>query len=154
MKRIALAICLTALSACAPQEAATTEAAREDGLTTLSITTESGRHDYLVEVARTSEEQARGLMYRQEMARDRGMIFPFSSVRPASFWMKNTYIPLDIVFYTPDMTVESVAANTIPLSTQPYSSLGPVGGVLELNGGEAARIGMKPGDRISVDLEN
>ena len=124
-----------------------------EGLIPLSIETATGSHDYLVEVAVTAEDQARGLMFRQKMAPDRGMIFPHDPPRPAAFWMKDTYLPLDMIFITADGHVESVAADTVPLSTQSYRSQGPVAAVLELNAGEAARIGLRPGDRISYALD-
>src|SRR3546814_8813426 len=116
------------------------------------VTGNEQRHDYKVEVARTAEEQARGLMYRRSMATDHGMLFPFSPPRQATFWMANTYIPLDMVFISPDGTIESIIANAKPKSTRMRPSLGRVSAVLELNGGEAARIGAKAGDRVIYDL--
>ena len=105
-------------------------------------------HRYVVEIARTPEEQARGLMYRRSMPRDRGMVFPMEPPRPASFWMSNTYIPLDIIFIGPDGAVLNVGHGK-PLSLQTVESLGPAAAVLELNAGEAARIGLKPGDKVA-----
>lgn len=146
---------LAALSACTPTSD-TSEVAQktaEAGLVPLAIVSDSGRHEYRVEVARTPQEQAQGLMYRQTMAQDRGMIFPFSPPRQASFWMQNTYLPLDMIFLTQDGRIESIAADTVPMSTQPYRSQGPVAAVLELNAGEAARIGAAPGDKVIYDLD-
>ena len=140
-------------AACGQTEPFPRAAERPDGLIPLSIETATGSHDYLVEVARTAEEQARGLMFRQKMAPDRGMIFPHDPPRPAAFWMKDTYLPLDMIFITADGRVESVAADTVPLSTQSYRSQGPVAAVLELNAGEAARMGLRPGDRVSYMVE-
>jgi len=113
------------------------------------ITTSDGRrHSYKAEVARTPEEQARGLMYRRSMPRDVGMLFPFSEPRVASFWMRNTYLPLDLLFISPDGRVLNVGRGR-PLDETPIESDGPAAAVLELNQGEAARIGVKPGDRVS-----
>jgi uncharacterized protein len=113
------------------------------------IVTANGRtHRYTAEVARTPEQQARGLMYRRTMPRDVGMLFPFPEPRRASFWMMNTYLPLDIIFISPQGRVLNVGEG-VPLSEATVESAGMAGAVLELNRGEAARIGLKPGDRIS-----
>lgn len=121
----------------------------------LTIVTNDGkRHGYTVEVARTSDEQARGLMYRRSMPKDAGMIFPFAAPRPATFWMHNTYIPLDMVFLLADGRIESILADVPPLNEAQRSSLGPVAAVLELNAGEAARIGATPGDLVEYDLRD
>ena len=122
------------------------------GTIPLQIVTDSGTREYRIELAITPEEQARGLMYRQEMEADAGMLFPYDPPRSASFWMRNTYIPLDMIFIAPDGSIESVASNTIPLSTTPYPSRGPVKAVLELNGGEAERIGARAGDQVIYTL--
>jgi uncharacterized membrane protein (UPF0127 family) len=127
----------------------------DDGLqrTTLTIVTLDGaRHDYQVEVAQAADEQAKGLMYRREMERDRGMIFPFRPARPASFWMANTYIPLDMIFIREDGRIESIIADVEPLSENQRRSLGQVAAVLELNAGEAARIGAHAGDTVEYDV--
>lgn len=139
------------LAACA--QAAPRETGSDAALLPIRVVTGSGEHRYMVEVARTPEEMARGLMYRQEMAQDRGMIFPHDPPRRASFWMKNTYLPLDMIFIGTDGRIESVAADTVPLSTSSYSSQGPVAAVLELNAGEAERIGAEPGDRVLYNLQ-
>ncbi len=141
----------TWLMACAPTADADTGRAA-DGTIGLSIVTADGTHDYRVELAITGPEQAEGLMFRQEMAPDRGMLFPFDPARPAAFWMRNTYLPLDMIFIAPDGTIESIAADTTPLAEQSYRSQGPVKAVLELNAGEAARIGAKAGDRVEYVL--
>ena len=87
-------------------------------------------------------------MFRTRMARRAGMLFPMSPPRVAAFWMENTLIPLDIVFIGPDRAVLNVAANAVPKSRDLLGSFGPVGAVLELNAGEAARIGLTPGDKV------
>jgi uncharacterized protein len=115
----------------------------------LTITSTNGRtHRFVVEVARTPEEQATGLMNRQSLAPDRGMLFPYETPRPASFWMKNTFIPLDLIFVRPDGTIARIEANTVPLSLDPVPSLEPVTAVLEIAGGRSAELGIQPGDRV------
>ena len=90
-----------------------------------------------------------GLMNRQSLAPDRGMIFPYDPPRPASFWMKNTLIPLDMIFVRPDGTIGSIAANTVPLSLDPVPSGEPVAAVLEIAGGRSAELGISAGDKVS-----
>jgi uncharacterized membrane protein (UPF0127 family) len=115
----------------------------------LTVTTAAGKvHRFTVEVARTSEEQAQGLMNRQSVAPDAGMIFPMSPPRPASFWMKNTLVPLDMIFVSPEGRISSIEENTVPLSLEPVMSTEPVSAVLELAGGRSAELGIKAGDRV------
>jgi hypothetical protein len=105
-----------------------------------------------LEVARTPEEQAMGLMYRTSLAPDRGMLFAFNPPRPVSFWMKNVSIPLDMVFLR-NGEVKAIAANVPPCTTTPCPSYGPeiaIDQVIELRGGRAAELGLKVGDRVSV----
>jgi len=118
----------------------------------LTVVTASGRHVFQVEVMRTPEQRARGLMFRRFMPADRGMLFDFEQTAPVSMWMQNTYIPLDMVFIRADGTVARIAEQTEPLSTRTIPSGEPVLSVLEVNGGVAARIGLKPGDRIEHPL--
>lgn len=120
--------------------------------TKLTLEADRGRHKYSVEVAATPEQQERGLMFRTRMAANQGMIFPFAPPRPASFWMENTILPLDIVFIGADSRVLNVAANAKPYSRDLIQSAGVAAAVLELNAGEAARIGLKPGDRVRYTL--
>ncbi len=116
----------------------------------LTVTGTDGRaHRFTVEVARTPEEQQQGLMNRQSLAPDRGMIFPLEVTRPASFWMKNTLIPLDIIFVRGDGTIANIEANTVPLSLEQVVSAGPVDAVLELAGGRAAELGITAGARVA-----
>ena len=114
----------------------------------LTIRSAGKKHRFTVEVARTFEEQATGLMNRQSLAPDRGMIFPFDEQRVASFWMKNTLIPLDMVFVRSDGSIANIEANTVPLSLEPVYSAEPVAAVLEIAGGRAAELGIKPGDKV------
>ena len=156
--RTILFAALAALAACSPmaadagQQASTAASARhsESGLEVVPLTMVSanGRHAFRVEVARTSAEQAKGLMFRTAMGANEGMIFPMDPARQASFWMKNTVISLDLVFIGPDRRIESIAANAVPYSLSPIPSKGNVSAVLELNGGRAAQLGLAPGDRV------
>ena len=114
----------------------------------LEIVTASGRHMFAIEVMRTDEERGRGLMFRRFMPADRGMLFDFKTEQPVLMWMKNTYIPLDRIFMSRNGTVTHVAANTEPMSERTISSGPPAFAVLEVNAGVAAKIGLKPGDRV------
>ena len=105
-------------------------------------------HRFTVEVARTAEEQRVGLMNRQQLAPDRGMVFPFAEQRVASFWMRNTLIPLDMIFIRADGTITNIEANTVPLSEEPVMSYEPVTAVLEIPGGRSAELGIKAGDTV------
>jgi uncharacterized membrane protein (UPF0127 family) len=107
-----------------------------------------------LEVTKTPEEQAMGLMYRTVLADDRGMLFSFSPARTVAFWMKNCKISLDMIFLR-DGVVRTIAANSPPCSAEPcptYSSKTPTDQVIELRGGRAAELGVKVGDRISVNF--
>jgi len=114
----------------------------------LTIRTATGRHNFTVEVAATPDEQAMGLMFRRSLAPDKGMIFPYDPPQDVAFWMKNTLIPLDMVFIRADGHVARIAANTVPMSLDPVPAGEPVAAVLEIAGGRAAQIGLKPGDVV------
>jgi uncharacterized membrane protein (UPF0127 family) len=109
--------------------------------------TETGEHSFDIEVMTTFGERAKGLMFRRSLPANSGMLFVYDRPQPATMWMKNTYIPLDMVFIAQDGTVHRIEANTEPFSTALISSEGDIVAVLELNAGEAARIGLKRGDR-------
>jgi uncharacterized membrane protein (UPF0127 family) len=116
----------------------------------LTITDAKGKaHKFIVEVARTPDEQAHGLMDRQSLAPDRGMIFPYQPAQPVAFWMKNTLIPLDMVFISPGGKILRIEANTVPLSLEPVGSGDAVEAVLELNGGRSAELGIAAGDLVT-----
>jgi uncharacterized protein len=127
-----------------------TEARAPSGLqlAPLTIRSSNGTHRFTVEVARTPDEQATGLMNRQSLAPDAGMIFPFDQPQILTFWMKNTLIPLDMIFIRADGTIARIAANTTPQSLEPVSSGEPVAAVLELRGGRSAELGIREGDRV------
>jgi hypothetical protein len=114
----------------------------------LEIVTSTGRHAFQVEIANNDASREHGLMDRRYMAPDHGMLFEFDREAPVSFWMKNTYIPLDMIFIAPSGVVTHIAANAEPLSERVIPSGGPCVAVLELNGGMAASIGLKVGDSV------
>ena len=120
-------------------------------VTPLTIKSDEASHAFTVEIAATEEEIRQGLMFRESLAADAGMLFDFGEVRPASMWMKNTLIPLDMIFIRADGTVRTVHANAIPHDTKSIPSGGPVQFVLEIPAGRAAEIGLKPGDRLAHD---
>ncbi len=122
--------------------------ARAQALEPLTVVTSSGRHVFQVEVMRTPDERAKGLMYRQFLPRERGMLFDFGRVEPVAMWMQNTYISLDMFFIAADGRIVRITERTEPLSTRTLPSGEPVLGVLEVNAGVAEAIGAKAGDRI------
>jgi uncharacterized protein len=117
-------------------------------LDSLEIVTATGRHAFQVEIADNDATREHGLMDRRYMAPDHGMLFEFDREEPVSFWMKNTYIPLDMIFIAPSGVVTHIAANAEPLSERVIPSGSPCIAVLELNGGMAASIGLKVGDKV------
>ncbi|GMR15091.1 MAG: DUF192 domain-containing protein [Gammaproteobacteria bacterium] len=121
-----------------------------------SPSVEVGGKRFSVEIADTPQKQALGLMYRDEMPADHGMLFIFPNEAPRSFWMKNTRIPLDILYFDKDLEMVSAALDTQPcrVSRCPaYPSTAPAMYVLELNAGTAAELGIGPGDRMTVQLD-
>jgi uncharacterized membrane protein (UPF0127 family) len=118
------------------------------GTGTLVLKTETGDHNFTIEVATTREEQALGLMFRRSLPENAGMLFIYQQPQPAAMWMKNTLIPLDMVFIAPDGKVLRIETNTEPFSTAVIPSEGTVSAVLELNAGQADRIGLKRGDKV------
>ena len=115
----------------------------------LEIVSKSGVHTFTVEMALTPEEQAKGLMFRRELPEGEGMLFDFHHEQPASFWMKNTYVSLDMIFIRGDGTILKIAENTVPLSEALVQSGGPVRAVLEVVAGTARKLGIAPGDRVA-----
>ncbi len=124
------------------------DCALAEGLEKLEIVTATGVHAYQVEIANTDASREYGLMNRRFMARDHGMLFEFDRDAPQSFWMKNTYIPLDMIFISRTGIVTNVVANAEPLSERTIPSGPPCAAVLELVGGAAAAIGLKVGDKV------
>jgi uncharacterized membrane protein (UPF0127 family) len=144
---------VAALLGCSPQapaQNAPIDQGAQTGLAKvpLTITSANGIHHFTVEVAATADQQERGLMFRHVVGPDEGMIFPYDPPVPASFWMKNTLVPLDMIFIRADGTIARIAANTVPLSLDPVPAGEPVAAVLELRGGRAAELGIREGDRV------
>jgi uncharacterized protein len=120
----------------------------------LEIVTKTGVHVFSVEMATTEEEKTTGLMYRKDLADGKGMLFDFSPEQEVSMWMKNTYIPLDMIFIRADGRILRIAENTEPLSTKIIPSRGLAKGVLEVIAGTAQKYGIAPGDRVAHPLFN
>jgi uncharacterized membrane protein (UPF0127 family) len=116
---------------------------------TLVLQTADGtERKFDVELAESRQQQAQGLMYRQSLAADAGMLFIYRPARPVSMWMKNTLIPLDMLFIAEDGLIVKVAERAVPLALTTISSDERVRAVLEINGGLANRLGIRPGDRV------
>lgn len=126
--------------------------ARAASVQPLEIATKSGVHVFSVEMATTEEEKQNGLMWRKELPDGKGMLFDFSPEQQISMWMKNTYIPLDMIFIRADGRILRIAENTEPLSTKIISSGGLAKGVLEVIAGTAQKYGIQPGDRVAHPL--
>lgn len=156
--RIAAIAAAAAAMACSPQPEARADAAPIEAAThpvsglalaPLTVVTQDGaRHAFTVEVAETAEEQAKGLMFRTTLGPNEGMIFQRNPPDIASFWMKNTPLPLDIIFIGTDGRILNIAAQTVPYSLESVSAVGMTGAVLEIPGGRAAELGIAPGDLV------
>ena len=138
-----IAVALTALAANFAQAAE---------LQTLEIASKSGVHAFQVEMAITPEEKEHGLMFRRELPDGQGMLFDFQTDQNVAFWMKNTYIPLDMIFIRGDGSILRIAENTEPLSDRLVPSGGPVRAVLEVIGGTARKLGIAPGDHVTGSI--
>lgn len=143
---------LVALVLCAISFAAVH--AQEQSLPTepLVVETADGPRRFAVEVARTPEQRAVGLMGRRDLAPDRGMLFDFGRTREVAMWMKNTFVPLDILFIDPEGRIVHIAENTTPQSLKRIPSGGPVRFALELLAGTSERLGISPGNRVRHPL--
>ena len=125
--------------------------ARAQELEKLEFVTRSGVHAFSVEVMRTPDQQAKGLMFRRYMPDDRGMLFAFGRNEIVHMWMKNTYIPLDMLFLRADGRIINIIENVPPETLDSRPSDGPARAALELPGGTAARLGIRAGDRVVHD---
>ncbi len=114
----------------------------------LTIVSASTRHQFTVELARTGRQQIQGLMFRRRMARNAGMLFIYRTAKPVEMWMKNTLIPLDMLFLADDGRIVSITERAVPHSLQTISSGVPAKGVLEVNGGVVSRLKIRVGDRV------
>jgi uncharacterized membrane protein (UPF0127 family) len=118
----------------------------------LVVETAAGPRVFMVEVATNDETRQRGLMFRRNLAADAGMLFDYGTPQPIAMWMKNTLIPLDMLFIGSDLRVTRIAERTVPQSLTTIDSGGPARAVLEVNAGTAARLGIKPGDLVRHPL--
>ena len=147
------ALAIAASAACSAQTptAAEINAGAQAGLETVPLTIRSanGTHRFKVEVARTPEQQSTGMMYRRSTPPNHGMIFPYAPPQEVAFWMRNTLIPLDMIFNRPDGSIARIAANTVPMSETPVAVAEPMTAVLEIGGGRAAQLGISEGDRVA-----
>jgi uncharacterized membrane protein (UPF0127 family) len=145
--RAALLLAAAALMALAPPLSAEMRVER------LWLVTGPGQETPIeVEIAEAPKEKELGLMFRTELADGKGMLFPYGEPREVAMWMRNTYIPLDMVFIRADGVVHRIERRAEPLSERVISSDGPVTAVLELAGGAAERLGLEPGDRVRHPL--
>ena len=115
----------------------------------LVIKTAKGEsYNFIIEIAKTREERAKGLMFRKSLEDDHGMLFKMGSFKVQHFWMKDTFIPLDIIFITPEGKIKKIHKNAKPESLNDISSDVPVSAVLEINGGLSSKLGISKGDRV------
>jgi hypothetical protein len=142
-----------AFAACSPQapaqNAPTEQGSPQTGLRQVPLTIHSatGDHLFTVQIAATVDQQEHGLMFYRSLGADQGMIFPYDPPQSVSFWMKNTLIPLDMIFIRSDGTIARIATAK-PLDETPVPAGEPVAAVLELRGGRAAELGIRAGDRV------
>jgi uncharacterized protein len=148
-----LGLCASLVFLCACPAALPIDAPPPQGnLERLEIVTASGIHEFSVEVVRSGPQRERGLMFRRFLPQERGMLFDFATERPLMMWMKNTYLPLDMIFIGRAGKVVGLAENTEPLSEKIIPSGAPAYGVLEVNAGTAARIDLRIGDSVRHPL--
>ena len=146
----ACVIALALLGRTAPAFAATPPIEPLTSFPAAELTVAASGHSYPfhVRLATTDARRGQGLMFVKKLARDEGMLFLWQAPTVQAFWMKNTPLPLDLLFIAADGRIIRIAADAVPQSTAVISSLGAVMGVLELNGGTCKRLGIVPGDRI------
>jgi uncharacterized membrane protein (UPF0127 family) len=118
----------------------------------LTIESATGAHKFTIEIATTPAQMEQGLMFRRNLAPDAGMLFVFGAPSPASMWMKNTLIPVDMLFIDPQGRIIIIAERRVPESLETSGAAAPARAVLELNGGTASRLGIRPGDRVLSPL--
>jgi uncharacterized membrane protein (UPF0127 family) len=114
----------------------------------LTVVTAGGSHKFTVELATTPAQMEQGLMFRRSLAPDSGMLFDFKTPSMATMWMKNTLIPLDMLFVDEHGRIVNIAERAVPESTDTIAAAAPVRAVIELNGGTVARLGIRPGDQV------
>jgi uncharacterized membrane protein (UPF0127 family) len=147
MRHVAVALLALAVfnaAALTPSQAA--------GRTTIEIVSSTGVHAFSVQLATNDAERERGLMFVKSLPEGQGMLFDFKRDQPVSFWMRNTYIPLDMIFIAGNGRIMHIAENAKPLSDDLIPSQYPVRAVLEVIGGTAEKLGLKPGDRVTGSI--
>ncbi len=140
MKKLLCILSLMTVLGCQPSNRLT--------VTVLAGDSGSLRHRFSVEIADDSQERALGLMYRQKLGKDKGMLFLFPTLVNGPFWMKNTLIPLDILFIGEDRKIVTIVEMAVPQTETPRQSQGPYRYVLEIEGGRAKELGIQTGDRV------
>ncbi len=165
VRALALLACLL-LGACSAADAGNASAQTQgksseasqlhpvSGLEIIAVTVQSGDQTYVfdTELAATPDDQSRGLMFRTELGEFEGMLFPSGGARMRSFWMKNTPLPLDIIFIGPDNRIINIGAMAEPYSLESVRSDGPAIAVFEIIGGRAEELGIRPGDLVTWEL--
>jgi len=145
MRSLYLCLIVFGLAACTPSS---NGAAANSDWFHVDVVSNTGTHGFTVEIADDDAEQSRGLMFRRELAADAGMLFLYEEERPLSYYMRNTYISLDIIYINSDARIVSIARNTEPLSERSLLSHAPAIAVLEVNAGTADRLGFGEGDIV------
>ena len=141
-RRRFLALAIAALTV------APARAAEHFATSSLSLVTAKGRFRFTVELAQDAGQRAQGLQFRETLAAHAGMLFDYVRPQQVTMWMKNTLIPLDMLFIAADGRVVNISTDAVPQSLTPIPSAGPVRAVLEINAGTSARLGIEPGDRV------
>jgi uncharacterized membrane protein (UPF0127 family) len=145
----AVLLVAAALGGCAQSESKANDGAEAAVETEqLTVETDNGPVTFTVEIADDDAERSRGLMFREPLPDDRGMLFHFQEPEMASFWMRNTPSSLDIIFIGVDGRILNIGERTTPYSDDPVPAIGLTRGVLEIRGGRAAELGIRPGDRV------
>ena len=147
-RTFALVLCLAIYACAQPAPRAAIDPVSGLELEQVVVETQNGPVTFTAEIADDEQERNRGLMFRESLADDRGMLFHFQQPEMASFWMRNTIISLDIIFIAPDGRILNIAERTTPYSDAPVPAVGMTRGVLELRGGRAAELGIRPGDHV------
>jgi uncharacterized protein len=147
IRRISIALAFLGL-VFFPKALALADGTADPSVETVTVETGQGRVVFKAEIADTPEKRSRGLMFRDSMPEDHGMLFDFGEPRPVSMWMKDTKISLDMIFADTSGRVVAVAESTVPFSTDTITVDAPVKAVFEVNAGTARRIGLKPGGRL------
>jgi uncharacterized protein len=149
MRRLLVALAaLVFLSGCSPAEQPQSGLPKAE----IVIDTPNGPARFTVDMATNDDSRRIGLMYRTKMGADEGMLFDFGKEDLRSFWMKNTFLPLDMIFIKADGTISTIAENAVPYSEDPVWSSEPVQAVLEINGGRARALGIAPGEKVHATI--